>query len=461
MNIGGFSYTAASVAGLFSLNTTSQERLAQSLKLASNTRGTWDFSLQVADFNYLKDDTRNSTGAYLAARDGNGTGRTNDAAGTGWATVDALGIWRPQGIDGNHFVSFGVHGDRYTLDNPTYTVNGNWRDGDKGALFSDSRGKTETGAVFVQELWRVLPNLSATVGVRYEWWRAFDGFNSTLVNGAQSPNPAQPGVTESGVSPKLALGWDITPNWLVTGSVGRALRFPTVGELYQNGTNIGTGNFVRPNPFLKPEDVLASEVSGEFHTAKSRLRVALFREDVRDALIGQLSTLPGTQTLASFTQNIDHTRQLGIEVAGDARDVLIKGLEVTGSVTYVDSEILRNDSYRPAAATPNTTSVGRRTPYIPLWRATLTTTYHATEALALSLAGRYSDRQYATIDNTDINPNTYQGFEGFFVADARANWKVTPQWTIAGGINNVLNRSYYLFHPFEQRTFFAELRWDY
>lgn len=55
---------------------------------------------------------------------------------------------------------------------------------------------------------------------------------------------------------------------------------------------------------------------------------------------------------------------------------------------------------------------------------------------------------YATVDNTDISQATYRGFEGFY-------------WSAAFGIDNLNNRQYFLFHPFPQRTVFAELKCDY
>jgi iron complex outermembrane receptor protein len=458
VNLGGYAYNAATIASLYSSNRTQQQHLAQALSLKTDTRGPWDWSLIATDFNYLKDQTRTSTGVFPVGQFG-GAGRITDAKDTGWSTLDASGVWRPYGIDGDVFLSFGAHGDQYTLDSPTFDAIGDWKSGDEGALYSVSNGKTQTGALWVQDLWRVTQTVTATLGARYEAWRAYDGLNSNRVTstGLQSANPQQPGVEDSGVSPKLSLGWDATANWLLTGSVGRALRFPTVGELYQN---VATGTtFTKPNPYLKPEDVLSGELAAEFHTSKGKVRVTLFQEQVKDALIAQTSSIPGVALPVSFTQNVDRTRQRGVELVAEQRDVLIQGLELSGNLTYVDGHILRNDGYVPTLA--GATSVGRRTPYIPLWRATLLSTYHLDERWAVSLAGRYSARQYATVDNTDTNPHTYQGFEGFFVADARVNWRVTKRWSLASGVNNLLDRRYFLFHPFEGRTAFAELKFDY
>ena len=74
------------------------------------------------------------------------------------------------------------------------------------------------------------------------------------------------------------------------------------------------------------------------------------------------------------------------------------------------------------------------------------------------LAARYSERLWATLDNTDINANTYQGFDKFLVADLRINYAFDKKTRASLGVDNLNNRKYFLFHPFPQRTAMMELR---
>jgi iron complex outermembrane receptor protein len=455
VNIGGKSYSASSIGSLFSSNTVDQEHWMQALSLKTKNDGPWNWEAIATQFNYGKDITRTSTGLYPAAQT-SGPGRISDAGATDWSTVGLRGAWRQPGKDAQHSVRFGAHFDQYRLANPTYNTT-DWVNGGNGSLFSDSRGKTRTEALWAQDAWRFSPNWVATIGARYEWWRAYDGFNfSTSSNGAGFP-VHQPEVSRSGISPKLSLSWQATNAWTVTGSFGKALRFPTVGELYQN---VQTGTtFTQANPFLKPESVLSGELALERVAADSRVRVSLFEEHVSDALISQTSTIPGIATPVSFTQNVDKTRQRGIELVAQQQNAFVRGLELTGSATYVAAEITENSSYVPT--TPVATSVGKRTPYVPKWRATAVATYRPNEKWAYTLAGRYSSRLYATVDNTDINPATYQGFEGYFLADARMVYRFDRHWTGAVGVDNLSNRQYFLFHPFPERTFYAEMKYNY
>lgn len=431
-----------------SSNNTVQEQWMQSLAVRSKTQGVFDWEAIASNLTTARDLTRTSTGTYPAAQNG-GAGTIADASGTGWSTLDLKGVWRPDGVKGAHIVSFGGHYDQYKLVSPTYLTS-NWITGSNGAVTTDSHGKTETSALWAQDVWRLAPDWKATLGGRYEWWRAFNGYNYAVASGAIN----QPEVRNSGFSPKLSVAWAPGDVWQVTGSFGKALRFPTVGELYQNVLG-SDGIYRQPNPNLKPERVLSTELAIERALDKGKLRVSLFQEEVSDALIAQTATL-GT-VVSSYTQNVDKTRQRGVELVLQKDDALIKGLELNGSVTYVDARILANSSF----VSTTTTSIGKRTPYVPEWRATLAATYRPDEKWAYTLAGRYSGRLYSSVDNSDVNTNTYQGFGSYTVFDARVRYKIDKHWSTAAGIDNLTNKDYFLFHPFPQRTLYAELKYDF
>jgi iron complex outermembrane receptor protein len=103
--------------------------------------------------------------------------------------------------------------------------------------------------------------------------------------------------------------------------------------------------------------------------------------------------------------------------------------------------------------------VGKFLPNIPKWRATFLASYRAAEPVVLSLAGRYSGKLYTTLDDADVYPNTYQGFSEWFVMDARASYQVDRHWSAAVGVDNMLDRKYFLFHPFPQRTLVANAKY--
>lgn len=437
INVDGLRYSLSPTN--FSQRRADQEHWMHGLSFKTNTGGTWDWEATASLYDYSRDLTRASGTALPAAQDG-GAGTITDMDGTGWSTVDLRGIWRPVKA---HEVSFGYHRDHYKLRTQVSNTS-DWIGGEAETRKSAFTGDTTTQAVYLQEAWRFAPAWKATLGGRWEQWEADNGSISDATR-ALSHDARE----ESFFSPKATLSHQLTPKWLLRASVGKAYRLPTVAELFQ-GT-ISSNAIVNNDPNLKPEKVLATELTAERDLGNGLLRMTWFHEDVEDALYAQTNTtvLP---TITNI-QNIDRMRTNGLELAWQAVDVGLKGLDLTLSLTWADSVITRNDK--------NPASVGQHQPRIPEWQGKALATWRQNEKLAWSLGARYSGRQYNTMEGTDINPDTYGGTSRYFIADARVRYKLDRQWTVAAGIDNLGNEKAYAFHPYPQRTFLAELKFDY
>jgi len=156
----------------------------------------------------------------------------------------------------------------------------------------------------------------------------------------------------------------------------------------------------------------------------------------------------GQQFAQTAVSNVDAVRMRGVELSADKDNVLIDGLQLFGSVTYVDSKILADSSWNGA-----TTVVDKRVPYVPDWRAKFGATYRPNESWAYTVAARYSGKQYSTLDNTDIVPHVYGAFDSFFVVDAKIHYNATRNFAFDFGIDNLFDQQYTLFHPFPGRTY--------
>ena len=98
-----------------------ETHVSNAVSLKSDTKGKFDFDVAVSSYNYLQD-TQLSPFTVLP-NPGFGysqVGKITRMDGTNWQNGDAKGIWRPFGFDGSQEISFGVHGDRYRLENPVY-----------------------------------------------------------------------------------------------------------------------------------------------------------------------------------------------------------------------------------------------------------------------------------------------------------------------------------------------------
>ncbi|HEY4123953.1 MAG TPA: TonB-dependent receptor, partial [Rhizomicrobium sp.] len=450
VNIGGYNYNIGANAFASGVYRYGQTQLAQALSIGSHHGEAWDWSATITSYDFVRDRQRVPIAALPDAFSG-GAGAIVRMDGTGWYTADIKAIHQ---FDPDNELQFGGHYDRYELQMQKFAT-ADWLDGSQGALSNASRGKTATAALWVQDAWRFAPDWKATLGGRFENWRAFDGANYSL---QPALDISQPKLSGSYFSPKASVAYHPGELWTLMASYGRAYRMPTVTELYQT---ITTGSVLSvPNPHLNPERADSYEFSAEHADADGRVRISLFAEDLADALIAQSTPLPpgsisplppDTNTLFSFVQNIDRVRSRGIEAVVDRNDVLIEGMELSGSVTFVNSRIAKDTAFVAAE--------GKHTPQLPKWRASLVATYRPTEAWALSLAGRYSDRAFSTIDNSDVVSHTFQGFESYLVLDARAHYEINDHWSAAFGIDNLNNRKYFIYHPFPQRTFLVELKY--
>lgn len=448
VNIGGYNYVVGPSTFSNAVSRYGQSQLAQGLSFKFSD-GDWDATLALSRYDFLRDLQRVPTAVLPSAFDG-GAGSITQMDGTGWYTIDAKA---GHFTSASNSLSFGAHYDRYKLALRKFSTS-DWRSGPQGALANASRGKTSTTALWIQDVWNFARNWKATLGGRFENWRAFDGENFS-----QSPalDISQPKLSGSYFSPKASLAWQPDQSWAFTASYGRAYRMPTVMELYQAVT---TGTVLSvPNPNLNPERADSYEASAEYEMTGGRVRLSFFEEDVADALIsqstplppGSTSTAPASNTLFNFVQNVDRVRSRGVEAVADQNNVLFDGLELSGSFTFVNSRIAADAAFPKA--------IGKHTPQVPKWRASMVATYRPDAAWAFTLAARYADRSFGILDNSDVVSHTYQGFESYFVLDTHVHYAIDNRWSASFGVDNLNNRKYFIFHPFPQRIFLLELKY--
>jgi iron complex outermembrane recepter protein len=440
VSIGGRSYTLGATD--FNLSNERLRHTMHGLTFKRTTRGVFDWEVAASLYDYGTDILRAPTVAMPGALAG-GAGRIVDQGGTGWNTFAAKGVWRPGGAEGAHVAEFGYQREAYKLASIENATT-DWIAGAPGARNTAFGGRTGIDALYVQDTWKIAPRWKTVLGLRVESWHARDGRTANAVATVE-----QGSRRENAVSPKAALAFQATDDWLLKASLGRAVRMPTVSELYQGGIN-ASGILINNDPNLQPERSWTGELTAERTLAAGLLRLTAFGERTRDALYSQTNVL--VTPIVTNVQNVGRIETGGLELAYNATDVAVRGLDLNASVTWTDSKIRRNDNF-PA-------SVGKWQPRIPEWRATGQATWRVNDRLAATLAARYSGRQYSTLDNSDPNGFAYQGASKYFTADVRVTYRIDARWGIAVGVDNVNNYRYWNFHPYPQRTYVAELKYD-
>jgi iron complex outermembrane receptor protein len=383
VNIDGnrYSLNGTSATGpVFSANMVTQTTWSHSMNLRSNTGGKFDWELIGTLVDLSKDTVRAPTGTGQFT--GNGAGRTTSLSGSGWHTVDARGIWRPEtDLMGKHEVSFGFHHSQYTLKNPVDATLA-WQTGAPRSdgtavqnLYSNSQGKTQIEGYWVQDAWDFKKDWNFTFGGRFEKWSAYDGLNTstipavttafysdhtldvTTAAGARLSTINQPQSDEFRFSPKGKLSWSVTDKTVLGAAIGQSYRFATASELFQT-TTTGTGASavtVNGNPNLKPEDAVSSEVSWQYALDKGRLRTSFFQERIKNAIYSQMGIVNGVAT--SFVNNVDQTDVNGFEAAADLNDFLgIRGFSISANGTWADARVTKNSASDAAAVAAQVTA---------------------------------------------------------------------------------------------------------
>ena len=434
----------------FSLSNEKLNHVMHGLSLKSNTQGLWDWEAAASLYDYVKDEVRAATVALPAAA-GGGAGTLTDQNGTGWNTVALKGIWRPSGIDGAHIIDFGYQLDHYKLRILKSTLN-DWINGAVTGVGTDVGGKTSLQSIYAQDAWAFATDWKTVLGLRLEQWRTQDGYTFNPLNTVDPNSHPYKGRKTSYASPKAAIAYQLATATALKASLGRAVRMPTVNELY--GATSG-GQFETINdPNLRPEKSWTGELTLEQEFNNTSLRLTGFYEVVKDSLYSERTVVGNT--IVSRVTNVGKIATPGVELSVFSKDLLLNGLDISGSATWADSKIKENNGY---VTIPGDT-IGKYQPRVPVWRATGLINYRVTTALNVAYGVRFSGKQYSTLDNSDVNGFAYQGASRYLTTDLRLRYQFAKQWTVALGIDNLNNYQYWNFHPYPQRSYTAELKWD-
>ena len=451
ISIDGRGYTLA--ASDFGVGNDALTHLMHGLSVKSNTQGVWDWEVAASLYDFRKDQQRVATTVQPGALSG-GAGTLQDQNGTGWNTLALKGIWRPDGIKGAHSVDFGYQQDNYKLRILKSNIAGNWLTDGPGTLANDVGGKARLRSVYAQDAWAFAPKWKTVLGARVENWTAANGF--TNFGTGNAANAIYAARSENFISPKAAVSYQWTADTVLKASTGRAVRFPTVGELY-GATSTINSRFIN-DPNLRPEKSWTTELSAEKDLAHNGgnglLRLTFFTENVKDSLYSQTTFDPAANANISRVQNVGRIQTKGLELAYNGNDIFKKGLDLSGSLTYADSRIKENSGF---VTVPGDT-LGKYQPRVPVWRATALVSYRFDPAWTASLGARYSGSQFSTLNNSDPNGFAYTAASKYFTADVRVRYQASKQWSAAVGIDNFNNYKYWNFHPYPQRTLMAELK---
>lgn len=410
----------------------------------------WRLDLSFSRFDVLDDKERRSDNfdVLTGARPVTGRLMTHDAY---WNSFEATAERR----FGAHALALGLSWAGYSDDNRTHATS-DWQRASAGVLRDASGGKTRLLGAFVEDAIALTPQLTATLGLRYENWRATDGFltndGTTVRYGSRS---------HDAWSPKAALSYRPDDHTEITASAALATRFPTVRELYQPGLiaygpNVGELDLNGFNPDLKPEKALDLQLTAARRVGNVRLTLSGYRQDVRDTIFSQTIAIPDSITgdllQSSLMTNIGKVRTWGADLIVSAENVLIDGLSLDVNASWIDVEVTRNPL--------NPALVGNTFPRVPKWRANASVRYSPDADWSLTVNFRYQNTPDRNIENNSTSLcDTFYCVSSFSFVDLKATRRF-GSFALSVGVDNLLDEKAFVYHPYPGRTFVLNLKWD-
>lgn len=433
-----------------------RQGLSQSTELLaglglSGPIGGWDVDLAFSRFDLLDDEDRRSdnydTATGLAPLTGSQT--TSDAY---WNSLEALA----ERTMGQHALALGLSYARYKDESITHLTS-DWRAGTVTGVRDASGGTTQLLGVFAEDAVELTPTLTATLGLRYEDWQASGGY---LTNGGTHVDYAS--RSDNAWSPKAALTLRPDAQSELTLSVSRAVRFPTVRELYQAGLiaygpNAGQLDLNGFNPELTPERGWDYQLTASRRFGNVKLTLSGYRQDVTDAIFSQSIAIPDpldpdVLATSSLRTNIDNVRSYGADFIIAAEDIFIPGLSLDANASWNKTKVRANALNRALE--------GNLWPRVPKWRINASLRYKPSEDWLLAANFRHQSTPDRNIENSSSSRcDTFFCVSPFSFIDLKVTKKF-GDFAVSAGVDNLLDEKAFVFHPYPGRSFQIRLDWD-
>ena len=166
------------------------------------------------------------------------------------------------------------------------------------------------GAVYAQDTWKMLEEVTANYGLRYDRYR-------------QTQNQGKEGIDEDLVSPRINLAYSFYPTWMARTSYNKLFIEPPLSQ----GALIGQS--------IKPEKLNQYDVSIEKElTPRQKAKVSYYVKDIKDQVDTGL-LIPSTQLGLYTSVNLDEAAVHGLELSYEL--LPDEGFGTSGFISYAYS----------------------------------------------------------------------------------------------------------------------------
>ncbi|HHZ70614.1 MAG TPA: TonB-dependent receptor [Methylococcaceae bacterium] len=321
-----------------------------------------------------------------------------------------------------------------------------------GGLKQDSGGETQLHSGFAQLDYDFLGDFNVMAGARLDVWSASGGHDlSNSWDPNQSYDRTFSDREQTRVSPKASISW--APNeFSARYSFSRAYRFALAQELFENQS--AGASAVVSNPELGPESGNFHNLTLAYEIPEGLMSVDFFYNTIDNEIMNSAKVVDG-QNLETFL-GIGQTETIGVQMVYKQDNLFDLPLDLNLNGTWLDKQIVSNPD-RPEL-------VGKQWVRTSNWKANGSATYHLTDQWDTTLSANYRGPQYAEEDNSDNTSGVYGASDEYVLLNVKTQY-VQPlandmTATFSMGVDNLLNENYYDFHPYPQRTYFANVSLD-
>ena len=267
-----------------------------------------------------------------------------------------------------------------------------------------------------------------TPGLRFDWIKHEPKMTDAFA--ANASNPSLPnGFEDTGLSPKVRLGYEFSPQMEVFAQWAMGFRAPTAGEMYSSYGGVGT--YLRGgNPDLETETSNGFEIGANLGDDALGGRVNLFYNRYKNFIeVASLPFDPNYPMGVTRYDNVARAEIFGVEAS--AHKVFDNGFRVGASIAFSSGKNLDTDKYLASVAPLKVVgSFGYDTEF---W------------GVGVDVVGVSGSRDRSDIVAANDTTTTYFQTPGFATVDLTAWWE--PEQVkglrINAGIYNVFDRTYY------------------
>jgi outer membrane receptor for ferrienterochelin and colicins len=288
---------------------------------------------------------------------------------------------------------------------------------------------------FIQDEWTVNEKLMIVPGIRIDNHHSGEEYTADK-QVFSTENFPKTSFDETAFNPRLAIKYELTPNFTLRANAGTGFRAPYG---FSEDLHLCSGSpRVWKSSELNPEKSISYNLSADYYGRRIRLSANLFRTDLKNK-IGFTDADADVAALGYDYQwkNIDNAFVQGLElsvVANVARH-LDMGLDFT--LNQGEFKNVREDWVGTEYE-----SVSKNIPRFPTTTGNLKIEY-APETWTFTLTGNYQGTMYIDYYNEEIDPvlgdqSKIKKTDPFMMFNARVSKKLN-QFKIYAGVNNIFN----------------------